>query len=235
MASVFQIIPTSLECSITQSSHLGPSSRLLRTWACCWQLQGSSRVIYRKAADCLHGNPTTFLLFVWKDKYKLAVWKHFISRDVYSDRSGSSTPDSEISEIPTCYWCYMNFDTGYELCQLLLVWTLYEPVNKLVQYWSGSPILLWPYCKYCYTFLFIFKACREPNKQTCPVFSVVFIPTIQLTVSQHQFHNCLSWIHCTHSHKAAAAFWTPGLQLVSMVIFSPHLKQTFLILINSII
>ncbi|MEQ2178941.1 hypothetical protein GOODEAATRI_019343 [Goodea atripinnis] len=51
----FEITHILLECSTTQSSRLAPSSHHPHIWACCWQLQGSYRAIYRKAAGCPHG------------------------------------------------------------------------------------------------------------------------------------------------------------------------------------
>lgn len=57
-----QTTRTSWVSSITLSSPPGPSSPPLLTWVCCWPQPGSCRATCRRAAACLHGNLTMFLL-----------------------------------------------------------------------------------------------------------------------------------------------------------------------------
>lgn len=99
---VFQIIHTSLECSTTPSSPLDPSSHRLLILACCWQLPGSYRATCRRDAACRHGKHGSITYFsnslhaqLYQSDWPFCLWH----RDTYSDRSGSSSPDSEISEL----------------------------------------------------------------------------------------------------------------------------------------
>lgn len=100
----FQIIHISLECSTTLSSPLAPLSHHLPILVCCWLLLGSCRATCWRAAACLHGNAASDYMSqqVYRPFHqtrlmtvKFCLWH----RDTYSDRSGSSTPDSEISEL----------------------------------------------------------------------------------------------------------------------------------------
>lgn len=94
-----QSTPTSWACSITLSSPPGPSSRRLLTLACCWLQPGSCRATCRRAAACRHGNRASTLLLgaSWSGSFRGLFFPP--RRDTYSDRSGSSSPDSEISEL----------------------------------------------------------------------------------------------------------------------------------------
>lgn len=102
----FQTIHISSECSTTPSSPLAPSSHHLLILDCYWPLLGSCRATYRRAAVCLHGKQC----ITCRNSHDLPMYRLSFSqttllkvclchRDTYSDQSGSSTPDSEISEL----------------------------------------------------------------------------------------------------------------------------------------
>lgn len=105
----FQTIRISSECSTTQSSPLAPSIHHLPILDCYWPLLGSCRATYRRAAVCLHGKHTSmhYMSQLTQSTYIQAqafsqttlLKVCLCHRDTYSDRSGSSTPDSEISEL----------------------------------------------------------------------------------------------------------------------------------------
>ena len=122
---LFQTIHISLEYSITPSSPLAPSSHHPPISVCCLHLQGSCRATYRRAAVCLHGkhaalhhvsvhdrwheviSACVLTTIMWMPRFENISLQLassltnilFTHRDTYSDRSGSSTPDSEISEL----------------------------------------------------------------------------------------------------------------------------------------